>query len=352
MRGLSLVLLSVLTLDAVAFDVVEQFRADTNPTLIDRCDNPRNYKVARNAEGIVLSSKHIADANCIQVNSYNNEDFVLRFYYAGEHNNFTAIYYDADHAQNATKNGIQMEVSKFDSRIVYTDSETGQSTIYVKSNLTQLVFSVPFAYNFMDVVENGRKTLSMWLDTQPPTNTMVTFYMMDYAVLILELFNVMVLVDLGLVVVMTFRRYNLEHEIHSKIMWLVVIMELLSLFYFLWRYQFYFWHVPVFFYFFVFGVLINVFTIGNTSLGVFLHTAIFEKHICQNIPVIKRVHNLFGYISYALMKLSLCIKMIIFVYIANLWPDWLMVSIVVANPLIWLAYFVSKVTDNYARWDH
>lgn len=349
MRASSWATCLFLTLQVASFNVIDKFTAETNPNYIDHCENQRNYIVQKNSEGIVLSSKHIADGNCIQVNAYHNEDFFLKFYYKNDRGNYTTIKYDADHTQNTTKAGIRMGAYEFNARLVFTDKSTGQATVYVKTNQTQLIFTVPFDYDYLEIEKNGQKAVSMWLNTEPPSNGMVTFYILDYLVLLAELCNVMILVDLGLVIVMVYRRYNLEHELHSKIMWAVLVMELLSLFYFLWRYQFYFWHVPVFFYFFVSEIFINVFSIANNSLGVFLHTAIFEKHICQNIPAIKGFHRLFGYVTYALMKLSLAVKLIIFVYVAELTPDWIMISIVAANPFIWLFYFLSTLLKSYAQ---
>lgn len=327
--------------------IKEFFRSDTNVDPTDECTNNRNYVVQKNADEMVLETKRIQQANCLKVSAYHNENFELRFYYANDYGNYTEIQFDPKHPQNATISGIAMQVHQFDSHLVYTDKNTGQSTLYVKTNLTELTFTVPFEYNYMWLARNKHTDLEMWLDTNPPSNSMQTFYFTDYIVLLIELANIMVLVDLGLIFVLIFRRYNLDHSVHSKIMWLVLIMELLSLFYFLWRYQFYFWHVTVFFCFFISSLSINIFTIGNASLGVFLMTAIFERHICQNIPVIKSVHRIFGYASYVLMKVNVIFKLIIFYYVCELVPDIVLLAIIAANPLIWIFYFTAKFTRFY-----
>lgn len=327
--------------------IKEFFRSDTNVDPTDDCTNNRNYVVQKNFDGTVLESKRIQQGNCIKVSAYHNEKLELRFYYANDYHNYTKIQVDPKHTQNETVSGIIVQIHQFDSHLVYTDKTTGQSTLYVKTNLTELTFTVPFEYNFLSLARNHHKDLEMWLDTTPPSNSMQSFYFTDYIVLVIELANIMVLVDLGLIFVLFFRRYNMDHSVHSKIMWFVLIIELLSLFYFLWRYQFYFWHVTVFFCFFISSLSINIFTIGNASLGVFLMTAIFEKHICQNIPVIKSVHRIFGYVSYVLMKVNVIFKIIIFYYVCELVPDIVLVAIVIANPLIWIFYFTAKLTRFY-----
>lgn len=317
--------------------------------LIDNCLNSKNYIVEKNSKGVILLSKHLAFSNCVQVNSYKSDNLKFVLFPSNMNLEPTVFYFESSNHLNITKNNTTMTVQEMDSDLVYTDEKTGKSIIYLKTNLTEIVFTISLEFEFISIEKKGHRIAGMWLDTHSYESKVQSFTFLDYIMLLLELFNIMIIVDVGLIVVLAFQRYNLNHEIHSKLMWLVLVFELLALCYFLWRYQYYFWSEKVFFYYFLASILINVFSIANTSVGVFLLTAIFEKHISQNVPVIKLVHRFLGYISYLLMKLSLIVKFFIFVFVVGISPRWPELAIVATNPVLWLLFWIYKIIKYYNK---
>ena len=329
------------------FFLLLQNISQTTPDDFNTCLHPLYYSVEKNTNGLILMSKHLANSNCIQINTYSNEDLSLVLFKQNSHSDTIAFLFDKNHHGNFSQNLTNMTVQEMRSDLVYTDKHTHQTVIYLKTNLTEIILAVPFTFDYFELKKSHQKVAGMWLDVHPETNNLNTFNLIDYLFLVFELSTVMIIVDLGIVVVLLFNKYNLVNALHSKLMWVVLVTELLSLCYFLFRYQLYFWSVNYFLYYFLASILINVFSIGNTSVGVFLLTAIYEKHITQNVPVIKRIHRYMGYVSYLLMKISLIIKMFIFVVVIGIKPDPLLIGICLTFPLIWAFFFVFKIIKFY-----
>ena len=315
----------------------------------DTCSNINNYVTHQNADGIIVMSKHLSDRNCIQINVYKFEDLRMKFYDLKNETKPVAFDYNPKNKSNITQFNTTMTVQELRSNLVYTDPKTGNSMIYLKTNMTEIIFDVPFTYSFFKLKKHNQIIGEMWLDVHSETNDLKSFNIIDRIMLVIDLLNIMVVVDIGIIFVILFRKYNIIHQVHSTLMWVVLVVELLSLCYFLLRYQNYFWSVWIFLAYFLFAITINIFSILNTSIGVFLLTAIFEKHISQNVPVIKRIHKYLGYLSYALMKLKLVIKILILIYNIGMKLHTHEVVIILINPVIWLLYAATKITKYFIK---
>ena len=322
------------------FGSVLALRTQQEPLEFDDCLNTRGYVSHQNSQGLILMSKHLGSRNCLQLNVYKPSKVDLKFLKQDRNGEALSLQYDPSDKRNTTEGNVTMTVIDMRANVVYTDRATRKSVIYMKARTTEVILEVPFDYHFFELLKDGVIVFDMWLDVYPVTNALQSFTLLDKAVLIAETFNVLVLVDLGLLYVMLFRKRNLVNRTHSRLMWLVLILELLALCYFLFRYQLYFWTRPMLFYYFLVSILINVFSILNTSVGVFLLTAIFERHINQNVPLINKLHRFIGYVAFVVMKARVVFKILILVYVVELAISVNDLLAVLVSPVLWLLYAV------------
>ena len=310
------------------------------------CLYNENYIMQESGHNTVLFSKHLDSVNCVKINTYKNKTMDFFFFHNADHTNYHKVAVVCAGNKHFSESGVTFDSMDMKTNLAFTDPETHQTIVVLKTNLTQIVATIPFDYDYVVITDRKDVNMQIFLDTKPPISSAYDFSFTDYATFYIELVTIMILVDLGVLVALVMKSYYLMVRLHSFTMWIVLVVELLALLFFLERYQLMFWTNALFLYYFVSSVLINVLQIVNTSVGVFLRTSIFEKHVYQNTILIKQLHKYLGFVSYFFLKLNLLMKCLIYFYFLKLTLNYKIIGIIGFNPLIWLFYFVFRLINS------
>jgi hypothetical protein len=312
----------------------------------DGCLYNENYILQQSAHNTFLFSKHLHDVNCVKINTYKNTTIDFYFFEDLNHTNYHKVEVVGAGNKHFYDQDVAFETMDMKTNLAFTDEETHEALVVLKTNLTQIIAAIPFRYDYLLVDDRKSVQMQIFLDTKPPINSVSSFSFLDYLSFYVELVTIMVLVDLGVVISLVMKSYALMVRLHSLVMWIVLVVELLALLFFLERYQLMFWMNSLFLYYFISSVMINILQIANTSVGVFLRTSIFEKHVYQNTILIKQLHKYLGVVSYFFLKLNLILKFFIYVYFVKLKINQTMICIIAFNPLLWVVYFLIKAIRN------
>jgi hypothetical protein len=310
------------------------------------CLTNDNYIMQESGHNKILFSKHLDSVNCVKIDTYKNTTMDFYFFDKANHTSYEKVEVVCSGNKHFAEHGVTFDSMDMKTNLAFTDPETGQTIVVLKTNLTQVIVTIPFDYDYMVVKDRNKVQMQLFLDTKPPISSAYDFNLTDYISFYVELITIMILVDLGVLIALVMKSYYTMVRLHSFTMWIVLVVELLALLFFLERYQLMFWTNALFLYYFISSVLINVLQIINTSVGVFLRTSIFEKHVYQNTILIKKLHKYLGFISYFFLKLNLLMKCLIYFYFLKLKLNYNIIGIIGFNPLIWIFYFVFRLINN------
>lgn len=320
--------------------------AEPSEHAVHECLSNENYIMQESGHNTVLFSKHLDSVNCVKINTYKNTTMDFYFFDKVNHTSYQKVAVVCAGNKHFVEKDITFDSMDMKTNLAFTDPETHQTIVVLKTNLTQVIATIPFDYDYVVVKDRNAVNMQLFLDTKPPISSAYDFSFTDYIAFYVELVTIMILVDLGVLVALVMKSYYTMVRLHSFSMWIVLVVELLALLFFLERYQLMFWTNTLFLYYFISSVLINILQIVNTSVGVFLRTSIFEKHVYQNTILIKKLHKYLGFISYFFLKLNLLMKCLIYFYFLKLTLNYKIIGIIGFNPLIWLFYFFFRLINN------
>ena len=314
------------------------------------CLSTDGYQYRDSSSDLFIFVKRLNETNCLKVDVYRDEGF--DFYGVDQDGDYHKIWIDPSVNISLAKYGISVQSQPLEMDLALEDPKTNQTHIYSKDSLVGIVFTVP--YNFTNALispPKGKKknVVKIIFDTSEINKNPYAPTIPDKIFLIIDLINGLILVDIGIVIVLLFRGDRETNVLHRKIMWSVLFIQLLSLMYFLFRYQIYFIKESLFFDYFITSVMIDIFQIFNTSLGVYLETSILDKYVYQDIIFFKRLHRVIGFLAYVLIKINVLIKWLMFLFIMK-GKVYIEEKVIFAGFVgIWVFFFSLKIRKLFSR---
>ena len=325
----------------------------TNSQTVDSndedCTKDAYYKLNVVETNLFVFTKRLGSSNCLKILTRGSDYLSINFH--GENDSKSSfkkkISFDDYKPFNATENGVHMYSNITDTNTAITNPHSKQTIIYFKRELTKTVLTLPLTYDIVTVQRNSKDPIKIYLDTSPRNADKYNFNIVDQVFFLAEVIVAMIVLDLGLILILTYTKMPWAVKVHRQIMWTVLFMEMIFLLYFLNRYQLFFFTEPLFFTYFIVSMIINVFNVLNNGVGVFLDTSIKDKVAYHNTKKIRKLHRLIGFGSYLVFKIRMILKFVIYLYIAR-YPFapqfW---SIMLLNPLLWFFYLLNYVYTHH-----